>query len=148
MGARTALAWTPPAGMAHQVALEWAAFYRRVRDLYGITPADYRALYLAQSGRCYICRKAKGVHPDDPRGTGGRRLGVDHNHVIGNYRRDAVRGLLCTGGDKTCNRIIGWLDHAALVRAARHLAESPAQQVFAAMNEGYEDAMIIGMLTR
>jgi hypothetical protein len=85
-------------------------------DTYGVTPEQYRRLYLAQKGRCWICRKAKGIHPDDPRGTGSRRLGIDHNHVTG-----AVRGLLCTGGDKTCNRIIGWLNAYQLRRAASYL---------------------------
>jgi hypothetical protein len=46
---------------------------------------------------------------------------VDHNHLTG-----AVRGLLCTGGDKTCNRIIGWLDSAALRRAAEYMVFPPA----------------------
>ena len=108
--------WTPPAGMSALDVKAWRSFYARNLDLYGITPAQYRLLYIAQKGRCWICRKAKGVHPDDPKAGGSRRLGVDHNHLTG-----AVRGLLCTGGDKTCNRIIGWLDAAALRRAADYL---------------------------
>lgn len=108
--------WTPPEGMADMVAREWRSFYRAALRTYGITPATYRDLYLAQMGRCAICQTATGKHPDDPKGRGGRRLGVDHNHVTG-----AVRGLLCTGGDKTCNRIIGWLNAPALNRAAMYL---------------------------
>lgn len=108
--------WTPPDGMNRKVVSEWRAFYRRTLDLYGVTPEFYRDLYLAQKGRCWICRTATGKNPDDPHGRGGRRLGVDHNHVTG-----AVRGLLCTGGDKTCNRIIGWLNAPALRRAADYL---------------------------
>lgn len=108
--------WTPPEGMSPKLVAEWRAFYRAALIKYGVTPADYRGLYLAQSGRCAICRKATGKHPDDPRGRGGRRLGIDHNHVTG-----FVRGLLCTGGDKTCNRIIGWLGPEALERAADYL---------------------------
>lgn len=108
--------WTPPAGMSPEVVSEWRKFYGRMIDLYGLAPADYRGLYLAQMGRCAICQKAKGLHPDDPQGRGSRRLGVDHNHVTGQ-----VRGLLCTGGDKTCNRIIGWLTAPALSRAAQYL---------------------------
>jgi len=132
--------------MPAPVAREWRQFYRHVYNTYGITPAEYRALYLAQSGRCFICQTAKGKHPDDPKGRGARRLAVDHNHVIG-YRREAVRGLLCSGGDRTCNRIIGWLGYAALNRAAVYVAESPAQSVLAALREGYEDAQVTGMLT-
>lgn len=108
--------WTPPIGMTHEMRFQWAGFYRKALDLYGLTPDQYRDLYVAQKGRCWICRKAKGKNPDDPRGRGGRRLGVDHNHVTGQ-----VRGLLCTGGDKTCNRIIGWLTAPALRRAAEYL---------------------------
>lgn len=108
--------WTPPEGMAARDVKAWRTFYRRVLDVYDLTPAEYRLLYIAQKGRCWICRMAKGIHPDDPKARGSRRLGVDHDHVTG-----AVRGLLCTGGDKTCNRIIGWLGPAALDRAATYL---------------------------
>lgn len=114
--AKTVGLWTPPPGMAPQVAKDWRSFYGRMIDLYGLKPADYRGLYIAQKGRCAICQAAKGIHPDDPRGAGSRRLGVDHNHTTGQ-----VRGLLCTGGDKTCNRIIGWLTAPALIRAAEYL---------------------------
>lgn len=114
--AKTVDLWTPPEGMSQAAASQWRRFYSFVLDEYGLTPADYRGLYLAQKGRCAICQKAKGKHPDDPRASGGRRLGVDHNHVTGQ-----VRGLLCTGGDKTCNRIIGWLTAPALERAAQYL---------------------------
>jgi hypothetical protein len=121
--------WTPPVGMLRRVAGEWRAFYASAWKHYGITPQDYRDLYRAQHGCCYICRVAKGKNPDDPRGLGGRRLGVDHNHVLGNTR-EAVRGLLCTGGDRTCNRIIGWLNVNQLRRAVGYLELPPAQVVF------------------
>jgi hypothetical protein len=124
MAARTS--WTPPAGMKAEVSRAWREFYRQALERYNVTPRQYRDLYVAQYGCCYICRKAKGKHPDDPRGTGGRRLGIDHNHVT-----DAVRGLLCTGGDKTCNRIIGWLTPEALERAVVYVREEPAQHVLA-----------------
>jgi hypothetical protein len=100
----------------------WRAFYSRAMDVYGLTPAEYRLLYVAQKGRCWICRTARGVHPDDPKARGSRRLAVDHDHVTG-----TVRGLLCSGGDKTCNRGIGWLTAPALRRAADYL-ESRAGQ--------------------
>jgi hypothetical protein len=114
--------WTPPEGMHALDVAAWRAFYRRTLDLYGVTPAEYRLLYIAQRGRCWICRTAKGVHPDDPKARGSRRLAVDHNHVSGQ-----VRGLLCSGGDKTCNRIIGWLNAAQLHRAADYLQHPPAR---------------------
>lgn len=112
--------------MKQEVARAWREFYRKALKEYGITPVQYRDLYVAQYGCCFICRVAKGKHPDDPRGTGGRRLGIDHNHVT-----DRVRGLLCTGGDKTCNRIIGWLKPEALERAVIYVREEPAQVVLA-----------------
>jgi len=110
---------------------DWRAFYRECERKYG-TPArpfgerEYVALYVAQHGRCAICRKAKGRDPRAPLAYAGRarkprRLGVDHNHLTG-----LVRGLLCTGGDKTCNRIIGWLDRPALERALAYVTEPPA----------------------
>jgi hypothetical protein len=122
--ASTVLLWDPPEGMSSPNVRAWRTFYSRMLDAYGITPADYRRLYVAQKGRCWICRRARGVHPDDPRAAGGRRLGVDHDHATG-----AVRGLLCTGGDKTCNRIIGWLDAGALDRAAKYLRSRRGQPV-------------------
>lgn len=115
----TALYWSPPAGMRPTVVAAWRSFYRRGLSGeagYQITPEQYRRLYIAQKGRCWICRKARGVHPDDPKGGGSRRLGVDHDHTTGE-----VRGLLCSGGDRTCNRIIGWLDADALSRAYSYL---------------------------
>lgn len=126
--------WTPPAGMPVRVVAEWRSFYRAALDNYGVTPAVYRDLYYVQRGRCWICRKAKGKHPNDPRGAGGRRLGVDHNHATGQ-----VRGLLCTGGDKTCNRIIGWLQASGLYRAAEYVdgTLTPAL-VYAAMGGDVE----------
>lgn len=117
--------WTPPPGMLRSVVIAWRAFYRRGLSGeagYTITPAQYRSLYVAQKGRCWICRKARGIHPDDPKGGGSRRLGVDHDHRTGE-----VRGLLCSGGDKTCNRIIGWLNSDALDRAAAYLCWRGAQ---------------------
>lgn len=129
----------------------WRAFYRRAADVYHITPAQYRLLYVGQKGRCWICRKVKGIHPDDPKGRGTRRLGIDHNHATG-----AVRGLLCTYGDKSCNRVIGWLDRAGLMRAVGYLDTPPAiliaqaLQVARSQGEGMSqdelDAVVVRML--
>lgn len=120
--ASTVALWDPPEGMTALKVKAWRVFYSRALDVYGVTPEQYRRLYVAQKGRCWICRKAKGIHPDDPKAAGSRRLGIDHDHVTG-----AVRGLLCTGGDKTCNRIIGWLDAPSLQRAAYYLASRCGQ---------------------
>lgn len=138
--------WTPPEAMERPVAASWRTFYRHVFGTYGLTPEAYRAIYLAQLGRCFICRKAKGVHPDDPKGRGYRRLGVDHVHALGYSNPMAVRGLLCSGGDKTCNRIIGWLNQAGLLRAAEFVETMPARSVLARLTEPYTDEDISGML--
>lgn len=136
--------WTPPEGMAPNVAADWRAFYRKAFTLYGTTPADYRAQYLAQLGRCYICQKARGKHPDDPRGGGGRRLGWDHNHLIAG--KAAVRGLLCTGSlsADTCNRLIARYSLDALRRAVDYLERSPAQQILRPEMMGSSDEWITG----
>lgn len=125
--------WTPPEGMTSLSVKAWRAFYSRAMDVYGLTPAEYRLLYVAQKGRCWICRTARGIHPDDPKARGSRRLGIDHDHVTG-----AVRGLLCTGGDKTCNRIVGWLNAPQLQRAADYLTSrgnQPARVLAATENQ-------------
>jgi hypothetical protein len=133
--------WTPPAGMAAKDVTAWRGFYRAMlagNAGYTLTPAEYRLLYIGQKGRCWICRTAKGIHPDDPRAAGTRRLGVDHNHLT-----REVRGLLCTGGDKTCNRVIGWLGQQALARAAQYLADPPAR-VLAVAARVAEDLTALG----
>ncbi len=124
------IVWTPPQGMTKRVQADWRAFYAKALQSYGTTPQDYRDMYRAQHGVCYICRVAKGKNPDDPQGRGGRRLGIDHNHALGDGNRAGVRGLLCSGGDKTCNRIIGWLNVTQLRRAVGYLELPPAQVVF------------------
>ena len=119
--------WTPPLGMLPEVAAAWREFFRAGlsgRKGYVITPADYRLLYVAQKGRCWVCRIAKGINPDDPRGRGSKRLGVDHDHLTGQ-----VRGLLCTGSlsANTCNRLIERYSDAALQRAADYKRHPPAR---------------------
>lgn len=88
-------------------------FFADIYEKYGITPAEYRALYRAQGGRCYVCRKADGST---------RRLGVDHDHLTGE-----VRGLVCTGSrdPKTCNRLIAYYNRDQLLRAAAMLSDPP-----------------------
>lgn len=138
--------WSPPAEMTKPAISAWVAFYRDSWDKYQVTPKIYRALYLAQSGRCYICRTARGKHPDDPKARGGRRLGIDHNHALGD-RIEAVRGLLCTGGDRTCNRIIGWLPPDALARAVQYVNAPPAQVVLRALEQGARDVDLLHLVT-
>jgi hypothetical protein len=83
---------------------------------FGITVEEYRRLWDAQDGKCYIClRKPKK----------GRRLAVDHDHRTG-----LIRGLLCAEVQR-CNHMLGLLreDLEWLRRAADYLADPPAVAV-------------------
>lgn len=88
-------------------------FFAHIQRAYGLSRVDYLALFRAQGGRCYVCRKAAGK---------ARRLGVDHNHLTGE-----VRGLVCTGSltPTTCNRLIAYYSRDALLRAAAMLSDPP-----------------------
>lgn len=91
-----------------------AAWEKRLIETYGITAEEYWAIYEAQGGKCYICRRATGKV---------RKLAVDHSHETGE-----VRGLL----DKMCNRNI--LGHSRdeiefFERAAEYLRNPPARKV-------------------
>lgn len=66
---------------------------------YKITPAQYNALFIKQSGRCAICEK----HESEE--TRWKRLAVDHCHKTGR-----VRGLLCT----SCNVRVGIIENTEL----------------------------------
>lgn len=69
---------------------------------YGITLADYEAMFMRQGGRCAIC------------GADDQKLVVDHNHLT-----RKVRSLLC----HLCNALIGCAreDIDILVSAAAYL---------------------------
>lgn len=108
------------------------SFLAHVQRTYGLTPTEYRALYFAQGGRCYVCRVAKGK---------AKFLGVDHDHLTGD-----VRGLVCTGSlnANTCNRLIAIYRPESLVRALEMLgvavttteAIAPAQRVLRPLRAG------------
>jgi hypothetical protein len=122
----TEVDWTPPDGMFPPVARAWREFFRKAASGtagYTATPDMYVVLYRAQLGRCFICQIAKGINPDDPKGRGSQRLGWDHNHATG-----MVRGLLCTKGEWSCNRIVGRYrdDPMTFHRAYRYLFSPPA----------------------
>lgn len=87
-----------------------------VARTYGITAAEYAALFKAQDGRCFICRER-------PR---SKRLAVDHDHKTG-----AVRGLLCADNEWGCNyAIIGKMKDVEMAwRAWQYLKSPPAFKV-------------------
>jgi len=73
---------------------------RRKLRAYGISPADYAAMWSRQGGLCGVCGG------DNKR----RALSVDHNHSTG-----SVRGLLCGG----CNLMLGYSkDRPSVLRQA------------------------------
>jgi hypothetical protein len=83
--------------------------YRR----YGITMAQYRALWLSQKGVCAICRRPE-------RTARNRLLTIDHDHVSGH-----VRGLLCS----QCNQAIGLLDDSPKIIEAAALYVKRTRQM-------------------
>lgn len=92
-----------------------------VVSTYGVSPGFYAAMYAAQGGRCYICRRATGET---------RRLAVDHDHRL--TGAESVRGLLCS----TCNHVvIGRYGVDALRRAIAYLQDPPAQRVLIGMDD-------------
>ncbi|HEY6021270.1 MAG TPA: endonuclease VII domain-containing protein [Candidatus Paceibacterota bacterium] len=90
-----------------------AAHGRWILKTYGLTLEQYEALYEAQGGVCYICRRATGKV---------KRLAVDHDH-----RSGFVRGLCCS----TCNKILAHFrdDPEAGWRVFKYLEYPPAFDV-------------------
>lgn len=121
-GPRCATCWR-----AELKARKQRAKDRRVEAAYGITPEQYRLLYEAQGGRCYVCRTATGAR---------KRLAVDHDHVLAAQHDhptihgcpECIRGLACGW----CNRdVLGRLGgNPQTYRAlAEHLADPPARRL-------------------
>lgn len=84
---------------------------RAVRSNYGVSQAEYEAMFAAQGGCCAIC----GAYVAKTTGR-GKRLQVDHKHSTGE-----VRALLCN----RCNAGLGMFldDRARLRRAIEYLDE-------------------------
>lgn len=80
----------------NRVAVKARETRYHLRRRYGMTEEAYRALVVAQAGRCAACRDTPA--PD-------ARLEVDHDHADGR-----VRGLLCG----PCNRALGHLRDSPL----------------------------------
>lgn len=90
----------------------------RLRRLYGITLEQYSSMYVAQGGRCALCREPS-----------GQPLHVDHDHSCcpgtGSQTRccgECVRWLLCGN----CNIGLGYFKDSLelLERASAYLVSS------------------------
>lgn len=100
--------WYYASGLCHQHYMR----KRKLREKYGITPAQEAEMFAAQSGVCAICACER--TKTDSRSGKLMDFDVDHCHTTGK-----VRGLLCS----RCNRGIGLFqdDPAILRRAAAYL---------------------------
>lgn len=102
-----------------------AAHAARILKVYGITKAQYDALYALQGGRCALCQRATGAT---------KKLAVDHDHETGK-----VRGLLCG----TCNKIVGHArdDGMFFKRGYWYLIDPPFDRLQSGedFDPGYED---------
>jgi len=92
---------------------------RRIEVTYGVTRAEWLAIFKYQGGRCAICG-----------GLRGYRLDVDHDHRLAERRgvRASVMGLLC----RQCNRVLlpaAYRNPAILRAAAEYLEDPPAPKV-------------------
>lgn len=90
-----------------------AARERNLRNVYGITPAQYDALLEMQGGACAIC----GGQPYE-----GRSFAVDHDHRCCPGQKSCgkcLRGLLC----QECNMALGKVRDSKqlLLNAIRYL---------------------------
>lgn len=102
----------------------------RIEKTYGITSAEYWAIYASQGGRCYVCQKASGK---------AKRLAVDHQHDKPGCDHppdvgcpNCIRCLACG----PCNeRLLGRYDVGALARAITVLTNPPAQAVLFSLEE-------------
>lgn len=87
---------------------EWAAGRAsRYKQIYDLSAEEHAKLFLAQAGRCAICRRKNK----------DMTLVVDHDHASG-----LVRGLLCS----SCNTAIGMFqdDPIRMAAAIRYVLEA------------------------
>jgi hypothetical protein len=93
----------------------------RLETEYSLTPAQYQALYVAQGGRCYVCKRKSPSRP----------LAPDHDHNTGE-----IRGLLCPDNDWGCNlKIVARADSypggpiAFAINLLEYFRDPPARKV-------------------
>lgn len=104
----------------------------RLLKQYGITLLEYTELWNFQEGKCAICEAPLQAPTEigKPGWNNGIRVEVDHNHDKSLTPRQAVRGLLCGGRWKGCNRRLGHIDDAHWLRKASEYLENPPAQSF------------------
>ena len=101
-----------------------------LRRRYGISAEDYASMFVAQDGRCAICRRP-------PRE--GSPLNVDHDHADGR-----VRGLLCGG----CNGGLGVVEAVGLPAIVAYLGEDlTREQTMARLDELLALELVQGLST-
>lgn len=91
---------------------------KTLKRQYGLSVAQYEALFAEQKGRCKICRRSLTSQITETRAESRRFVAhVDHCHST-----NAVRGLLCFD----CNVGLGKFqdDETVLLAAARYLAQA------------------------
>lgn len=111
-----------------------------LRKVYGLSEAEYTAMFLRQGCRCAICRVPLQSQVDDTREFTRRKKVADVAYVDHCHKSDRIRGLLCF----SCNIILGKAkdDAKILLQAARYLDESRTAQAQSAAER--ESASEIG----
>lgn len=77
----------------------------RLKQRYGITAAEYDALFAAQDGKCAICKQPP---RDNVHAHWGGKLCIDHCHET-----NTIRMLLCND----CNLAVGYVKSEAIALA-------------------------------
>lgn len=87
-----------------------------LKSQYNLTLVQYKALLLAQGGKCKICGKVLDLPRPERRNSAASAV-VDHNHETGQ-----VRGILCSA----CNMALGmFCDNPEVLRSAARHVEIP-----------------------
>jgi hypothetical protein len=113
---------------------------RHLIRTYGITFAEYEALYNFQKGKCAICGRSLALirHATtvNQRFNTEGRAEVDHLHILKKQKikpskKSTVRGLLCGGRYAGCNHRLGKIDSIPWLTAAlAYITNPPAHQLF------------------
>jgi hypothetical protein len=97
---------------------------------YGITLAEYIALWEFQKGLCAICGTPISIQLGRPGFTSGCRAELDHEHNPDLPQKQQVRGILCGGRWSGCNRKLGRLDKVIWLSSALAYVSNPPARTF------------------